>query len=235
MSIIQDALRRKEEEHGGARPEPATAPREGPPPRREPARVPSAPPTPRTDPSHRRSARAAWAAGLLLAVGIIVWGYREIGFRVPPTAHPNPPAPAMTGHLPLPAPIALRSSEPAAADSMSSPSPAASAQTPEALPAPPSAGAATTVSAGSPSDPGWSSDGRPEVPPAGSSRWPAFKVTGVVTPAGSRRGTVFIGDEMIDVGRSSRQGIRVIGIQGEDATLEFRGERRSYRVGDGEI
>jgi len=79
---------------------------------------------------------------------------------------------------------------------------------------------AGTESAGPPST------AAPAVPVA----WPSFQVKGVVLGrAGS--GSVILDRGIVEVGQTTLEGVRVVRIEGEVAVMEFRGEERRFRVG----
>ncbi|MBP7275945.1 MAG: hypothetical protein KBA51_07060 [Kiritimatiellae bacterium] len=237
MSIIQDALRRKEEESGGAHVTPPPAPPGTPSSHRESARAPAPrPPPPRQEHAYRGP---LWAVGsfvlILLMVAVAAWVYRE--------SRPHPPR-AERGDLPPPVALA------APAESLAHEGPTERTDILPVVEAVPEEAVLPQIVVFDPAlesaevEPSTTPAIAAEVPAGGlpatdpaavpSSGWPSFTVRGVVAPSGSRQGTVFLGDDMIDVGRSTRQGIRVISVQGEETTLEYRGERRSYRVGEGE-
>ncbi len=60
--------------------------------------------------------------------------------------------------------------------------------------------------------------------------WPRFHVKGVVMRrAGS--GSVILDRGIVEVGQTMLDGVRVVGVEGEVAVMEFQGEQRRFRVG----
>lgn len=69
-----------------------------------------------------------------------------------------------------------------------------------------------------------------ETPPTPPPVWPRFHVKGVVMGrAGS--GSVILDRGIVEVGQTMLDGVRVVGVEGEVAVMEFQGEQRRFRVG----
>ena len=64
--------------------------------------------------------------------------------------------------------------------------------------------------------------------------WPRFVVRGVVSRSGGRPGMVILDQATLEEGAVSRQGIRVVEVRNQTTVLEYQGERRTYRTGEGE-
>ncbi len=63
-------------------------------------------------------------------------------------------------------------------------------------------------------------------------RWPAFVVRGVIAgKAGA--GSVILDKALIDVGQSTPSGLRVVGLAPDGVVLEFQGQQRTFSVGSG--
>jgi hypothetical protein len=241
MSIIQDALRRREQEA------PPAGPERGPP--TFPIPAPSVPEPPPPSPPSRAGpapgARSKDRPGvvllILLLAGVAAGGYwvarqrvlvpREADPASVPSAEASAPASrwgqALHQAKQLLAVSAQRVAETdAAVDTGAPPTPPADAPSefqpvaepvvspPPAPPAPP------------PSSPPRPADARV--------RWPRFTVKGVIAPSGGMRGTVILNDETLQEGDYSEKGIRVVAVRGQEAFLEYEGHQRSYFAGQGE-
>lgn len=243
MSIIQDALRRREQES------PPDLPSRGPPTFPVPAPSGSEPPPP---PPPSRGARAPAARSkdrpgvvllmLLLAVaaGGGYWVVRQRtsaardteGTPVPSaSAEPSAEPASRWGRAVrsvqhLVAASAKRSAETDAAVDAGDAPPAPAPEPPSEFQtiAPPSVAPAPPAP---PPEP-------PSRPPEARVRWPRFTVKGVIAPAGGMRGTVILNDETLQEGEFSEKGIRIVAVRGQEAFLEYEGQQRSFFAGQGE-
>ena len=248
MSIIQDALRRREQEGSGGSP-PSNFPPSVPVP---PSAMPPAerfppvpeskaepPPIPTTKPAVRRRG-TGWVVAaiviLLIAGGAGFWGYHAGWFNpqsVRPVAVEPKPGAAPTAPTPVAQVIeAVReiAREPAAPVVESTASSPASAPAPSAskpaAPVPPSTPAAAPVNS-SPSM-------LDRLRGVKEGAWPKFSIRGVVSRSGGRPGMVILDQATLEEGAVSRHGIRVVEVRNQAAVLEYQGERRTYRTGEGE-
>lgn len=240
MSIIQEALRRKEQDaapSSGARPG-APAPAPGP---HQPPPLPG-----------KRHRAAPWLLILLLLACLGAAGYfayyflrLEWGRRgapalpflaVKPPAESRQPAAAEPAR-PLPQTVLTARREPAgtatgAAPRAVTPAPTANVPTPAAAPvaAPPPAPRA-------PSSPlaRLLPERKPAPPPAPAEQapaahWPELKLKGIMAAGGAQAATALINNEMAVVGEDI-MGVRVIQIRADEVTLEWQGRRQRLRVG----
>lgn len=261
MSIIQDALRRREQD-GGANPPESGRPSLAPPPpadARPPQRfpplpvspiempppIPAGPPVPPTVVRHRGAGWLAVVIALLLAAGGTgFWGYRA-GWFDRGVVDPQPaesttvavkPAPASSvGQLIQTVRDVVREEQSRSVESPALPT----------VPAPPQAPAAPAAPAPAPG-PASSPEAAPAAPVHSSPSmldrlrgtkdraWPKFTVRGVLSRAGERPGMVILDQEMLEEGRVSRHGIRVVEVKAQTAVLEYQNDRRTYRAGEGE-
>ena len=236
MSIIQDALRRKESPAAGAptAPPPTPAPA-GPPPRPGSFPPPPLPPEP---------ARKPVSPALVVVLAVVLLGAG--GFAIHRSGllgrfASKPAAPEAPGE---PAPAAPASPEAGASGGITS-APAASAASPTSsvpdsadheAPMDPPGQAAPSPGEATPS-PGTTTPSTNALPatstkPPAAVRWPAFTVKGIIAGrAGS--GSVIINKTLADVGQTTAEGLRVMRIVEDGVVLEFKGQERMFRVGTG--
>lgn len=246
MSIIQDALRRREQES------PPDLPARGP--ATFPVPTPSVSAAPPPPPSRGASAPAARSKDrpgvvlliLLLAV-VAAGGYWVVRQRTSAArdAEETPVPPASAGPAAEPASRwgrAIRSVQHLVAASAKR-----SAETdaavdagdvpPAPAPEPPSEFQTIVPPSVAPPPPSPSPAPPPEPPPRSQEarvRWPRFTVKGVIAPAGGMRGTVILNDETLQEGDFSEKGIRIVAVRGQEAFLEYEGQQRSFFAGQGE-
>lgn len=235
MSIIQEALRRKEQDavqSSGARPgapAPAPSPRQPPP-------LPA-----------KRHRAAPWLLILLLLACLgaaghfayyflrLEWGRRgapALPFRAvnPPAETGEPAAAPPARHAPEPIVITRR--EPAGAATDAAPpiiTPAPAAEPVTAPPTPPAPRAASSPLARllperKPAPPPAPAQQAPEV------QWPELKLKGIMAAGGTQAATALINNELAAVGEEIK-GVRVVQIRAEEVTLEWQGRRQRLRVG----
>lgn len=230
MSIIQDALKRKD-----APPAAATA---GPPPPPAPAAPPPRPESFPPPPLPSEPPRKGVSPALIVLLAVVVLGAG--GFALhrsgllgrftsgtsapdapgePPPASP-PPADgsAAGGGGPAPAP-ATPATPPAAATNAPMDTPD---EPGEPVEAPPPRGPATAAS------------NAPPVAPAKPAvvRWPAFTVKGIIAGR-TGTGSVIVNKSLVDIGQTTAEGLRVVRLAEDGVVLEYKGQERLFRVGTG--
>lgn len=234
MSIIQEALRRKD----GATPPVATLAGSQPPAARPAPPAPGGAPVAR--PPEGRSPLVPVLLGvvLLAALAWIAWSMHWFGLGVsapapvPAPARPSPTAPRTAAtNAPAPAAPAVVPAKPAPT-SMVEHAVAATVTT-NVDPAVAMALAAEATNAALASAGAASTNAPAKTEPAGPPRWPAFSVKGVILVPG-QAGLAMIDDQALDQGRTTRAGLKIVDVQEDRVSLEFNGERRTYAVGTGE-
>lgn len=229
MSIIQDALRRKD-------PAPATPP--------TPVRPPqsAAFPPPPLPPQHAKRPTSPILVVVTIAVlatGAAFFAYRsgvlQKALGLPPagTARPRsrqPEGPVSPGGINAP-PLDSSTNLAAGVADTTKPVPGAAPgigpthapATPPgtAEPDSPVVTALTTASNAAPPA------AKPDVV-----QWPNFVVRGIIAgKAGA--GSVILDKALVDVGQSTPSGLRVVGLTTDGVVLEFQGQQRTFRVGTG--
>ena len=210
MSILEEALRRREAEQGGK----PLAPRP----------MASSPPVPEPPPRRRR--RRVWLVALPVIVGLgaaaFLWARRqEFSSPESPRAAPAPLPP------PVPAPAAAESVE----EAVPSPAPTSPPVTSGYVPEP----SAPAAEASSPSPPVLTrapvAAPHADAEPAKSPPWPRLRVQGILAARGSAPSTALVNDRALRVG-DTIEGVRLVEIGADEAVFEFGGRRRRLRVGE---
>lgn len=243
MSLIQEALRRKDDQ---GEPSPAV------PPRIQPLAHPVTP-TPPLPPAPAPQASKAWvvlAVSLVALVGLVgvaavllMQSLRALPGRGEPKTRPVAEAPAPAGpsvaSLPAPARPAERP-KPAAPAPAPLPSPAAPPP-PAAVPAAEKPAAAPTVFEAVTEGPDSSATTVQVVvlPPtdaselelaAGLNSWPRLKVVGVMAKSDVRAGSAVMNNTVVQSG-DAIQGIHLLQVHQAGVLLEYHGETQFVRVG----
>jgi hypothetical protein len=226
VSIIQDALRRKE---------PAPTP---PPPVSAPPQQPTAFPPPPLPPEHAKRPTSPILVATMIAVlvaGAAFFAYRSgilqkaFGRKPSGTSQARPEPPAVSKPVGKAAVPPSVDSTNAAAGIAGTAKPGPDTG-PGIAPTP-----ATTSPTNTPPPESWvglASNVAPQVAKPAAIRWPNFVVRGVIAgKAGT--GSVILDKALIDVGQSTASGLRVVGLAPDGVVLEFQGQQRTFSVGSG--
>lgn len=219
MSIIQDALRRKEPT---------------PPPVSAPPQQPTAFPPPPLPPEHAKRPTSPILVATMIAVlvaGAAFFAYRSgilqktFGRMMPGMSQPRPEPSAVPT-------TAVKTVTPPSTGSTNAAAGLADTAKPGPRMAPTPAPASPT---NTPPPESWvvmASNVAPLVAKPAAIRWPNFVVRGVIAgKAGA--GSVIMDKALIDVGQSTPSGLRVVSLAPDGVVLEFQGQQRTFSVGSG--
>ncbi len=251
MSLLQEALKRKEEDNSQSRPEAGSAETMSPPvagqqadalqnsgaaPDAPPQSMPVAEQTPAAPGHGMRKSPTLWIIVAVIAVSAmaITAGIAFRFSRVSPSAKAKAaqqagPAKAAAVAAPgtnLPAgqplPVTAPGTKPESAGA--APAPAQNAETNAVRPQP----AATAESKPATAKPAFSRSKAPAASQA--ARWPTLKLTGILRGTGKTESSAFINGKLVSAGQTIAE-VTVVEIQADGIILKYGNESRFLRVG----
>ena len=255
MSLIQDALKRQQQENQSG------APNAAPPPLPSDAQADaprgpevSVPETMPAGAAPEKSASKPWATGLLAAIFICAiiatvmylgWFFVGRSFMTKKNAAQAPAAAVTPGPAPQPgtqaepAPAQEAEAPKQEADEASAVQPAVPAAAPAAEPAKPVAAAPATAQdrapAPAPAQPGSAAPAQPAPslepePEAAPLEWPSLKLSAIVLGKSTSRGAAIINGKIVEIGEEI-EGVTLIGVDEEGIKLKNGPEVRTLKVG----